>query len=104
MVPTVDRELRLAAVWSIDHAGRGTPSCRSQAQELLPLPERCHRMDEATHALTQIAAARERLIAAAGPLTGAQVREPSPLPGWARGHVLTHLARNPDGLRNLLIW
>src|SRR5712691_7516627 len=29
---------------------------------------------------------------------------PSPLPGWSRGHVLTHIARNADGLRNLLIW
>jgi maleylpyruvate isomerase len=33
-----------------------------------------------------------------------QSREPSLLPGWTRGHVLTHLARNADGLRNLLTW
>ena len=33
-----------------------------------------------------------------------QAREPSLLPGWSRGHLLTHLARNADGLRNLLIW
>ncbi|MEV4557408.1 maleylpyruvate isomerase family mycothiol-dependent enzyme [Kitasatospora sp. NPDC049285] len=28
--------------------------------------------------------------------------EPSALPGWTRGHVLTHLARNADSLVNLL--
>ena len=27
----------------------------------------------------------------------------SGLPGWTRGHVLTHVARNADGLRNLLL-
>lgn len=32
------------------------------------------------------------------------VRAPSPLPGWSRGHVLAHLAGNADGLRNLLVW
>src|ERR687888_67400 len=26
------------------------------------------------------------------------------LPGWTRGHVVTHLARNADALRNLLYW
>jgi maleylpyruvate isomerase len=26
------------------------------------------------------------------------------LPGWTRGHVVTHLARNADGLVNLLTW
>ena len=30
------------------------------------------------------------------------VREPSLLPGWTRGHVLTHLARGADALRDLL--
>jgi maleylpyruvate isomerase len=52
------------------------------------------RIDEATG----------RLAATAGQLTDGQAREPSRLPGWSRGHVLTHLARNADGLRNLLIW
>jgi maleylpyruvate isomerase len=30
--------------------------------------------------------------------------EPSLLPGWTRGHVLSHLARNADGFMNLLTW
>ncbi|MEU6251572.1 maleylpyruvate isomerase family mycothiol-dependent enzyme [Streptomyces sp. NPDC047043] len=32
------------------------------------------------------------------------VAEPSALPGWTRGHLLTHLARNADALVNLLNW
>lgn len=52
----------------------------------------------------RIDAATGRLIATAASLTDEQVRQPSPLPGWSRGHVLTHLARNADGLRNLLTW
>ncbi|GAA3832717.1 maleylpyruvate isomerase family mycothiol-dependent enzyme [Streptomyces coacervatus] len=36
------------------------------------------------------------------PLTA--VAEPSALPGWTRGHLLTHLARNADALVNLLTW
>jgi maleylpyruvate isomerase len=35
-------------------------------------------------------------------LTDDDVRRPSLLPGWTRGHVLTHLARGGDALRNLL--
>lgn len=30
-----------------------------------------------------------------------QVREPSTLPGWTRGHVLAHIARSADGLNRL---
>src|ERR1022692_3646591 len=45
-----------------------------------------------------------RLVASASALTDEQAREASLLPGWSRGHVLTHIARNADGLRNLLIW
>jgi maleylpyruvate isomerase len=37
-------------------------------------------------------------------LSEAAVRAPSLLPGWSRGHVLTHLARNADGGRHLLVW
>lgn len=52
------------------------------------------RLDEAT----------SRLTAEVCGLTDEQAREQSLLPGWSRGHVLTHLARNADGLRNLLTW
>ena len=48
--------------------------------------------------------ASARVLATAAGISDEQAREPSALPGWSRGHVLTHLARNADGLRNLLIW
>ncbi len=37
-------------------------------------------------------------------LTDEQVRGQSLLPGWTRGHVLTHLARNGDAMLNLATW
>ncbi|MEU4332591.1 maleylpyruvate isomerase family mycothiol-dependent enzyme [Nonomuraea dietziae] len=52
----------------------------------------------------EIAAATDRLMATAAHLGDADVTAPSALPGWSRGHVLTHLARNADGLVNLLRW
>src|SRR6516225_10421530 len=61
-------------------------------------------MNEASHSLDRLAAATDRLLATATALSDAQAREPSLLPGWTRGHVLSHIARNADGLRNLLIW
>jgi maleylpyruvate isomerase len=42
-------------------------------------------------------------VAVAG-LSNASASGPSALPGWSRGHVLTHLARNADALVNLLSW
>ena len=55
-------------------------------------------------ALAQLAESTGRLLATADALTDAQAAGPSRLPGWTRGHVLTHLARNADGFRNLLTW
>src|SRR5215475_499215 len=52
----------------------------------------------------RIDVASARVLATAASVSDQQAREPSSLPGWSRGHVLTHLARNADGLRNLLIW
>ena len=54
--------------------------------------------------LARIQEATGRLAVTAAALTDAQAREPSRLPGWSRGHVLTHIARNADGLGNLLVW
>jgi maleylpyruvate isomerase len=48
--------------------------------------------------------ATESLFATIAGLTESRAREPSLLPGWSRGHVLTHLARNADALCNLLSW
>ena len=54
--------------------------------------------------IEQNEAAVDRLLESASGLSDEQVREPSLLPDWTKGHVLTHVARNADGLRNLLIW
>jgi maleylpyruvate isomerase len=59
-------------------------------------------MNEVSHSLDRIAVATGRLLATAATLSDAQAREPSLLPGWTRGHVLTHVARNADGMVNLL--
>lgn len=45
-----------------------------------------------------------RLQDALGSLSDEQVAQPTLLPGWTRGHILTHLARNAEGLTNLLTW
>ena len=50
----------------------------------------------------EIEAATSRLLATAKTLSDAEVLAPSGLPGWSRGHVLTHIARNADSLINLL--
>lgn len=42
-------------------------------------------------------AAHQRLLAVSDGLTDADLRAPSLLPGWSRGHVLNHLRRNADG-------
>jgi maleylpyruvate isomerase len=48
------------------------------------------------------AAAHQRLLAALDALTEEQCRGASHLPGWTRGHVLNHLARNADSHVHLL--
>ena len=62
-------------------------------------------MDASLRAVSdQIDDATQRLLGTARQLTDPALREPSLLPGWTRGHVLTHVARNGDGLGNLLRW
>ncbi len=52
----------------------------------------------------QVDEATARLVTTVGRLGDYDVRQASALPGWTRGHLVTHLARNADGLRNLLVW
>jgi len=54
--------------------------------------------------LLQLRSATADLVGAIGGLPDADVRAPSLLPGWTRGHVLTHLARNAEGGTRLLNW
>lgn len=55
-------------------------------------------------ALQHLAASTSSLLRALDGLTDDQVRAASALPGWTRGHVLTHLSRNADGMGNLVTW
>ncbi len=60
-------------------------------------------MDAAQRKLNdQIDLATQRLLGTARTLTEPDLRAPSLLPGWTRAHVLAHLARNADAMRNLL--
>lgn len=54
--------------------------------------------------VTTTAAATDRLLATLDGLTDDDLRGPSLLPDWTRGHVLAHVARNADGMRNLVTW
>ena len=49
--------------------------------------------------LAAVDRAWEVVDASIAPITDAQARGPSRLPGWTRGHVLTHYARSADGVR-----
>ncbi len=61
-------------------------------------------MDAAQRQLSdQIDQATQRLLDAARVITEPDLRAPSLLPGWTRAHVLAHLARGADAMRNLLI-
>ena len=61
-------------------------------------------MDAAQRQLCdQIDHATQRLLGTARVLAEPDLRQPSLLPGWTRAHVLAHLARNADAMRNLLI-
>ena len=60
-------------------------------------------MDAALRELSdQIDQATQRLLGTARIITDPDLRVPSMLPGWNRGHVLAHVARNADGMRNVL--
>jgi maleylpyruvate isomerase len=51
--------------------------------------------------LTHLCTQTDLLLSTVRTLDDHAVRGPSHLPGWTRGHVLTHLARNADALANV---
>lgn len=61
-------------------------------------------MQSVEEAINELGTATDSLVESIGGLTDADARGPSLLPGWTRGHVLTHLARNADGGIRLLGW
>lgn len=54
--------------------------------------------------LDLVTAATGRLLIALDGLTDEAARQPSALPGWSRGHVISHVARSGDAMRNLFEW
>jgi maleylpyruvate isomerase len=48
--------------------------------------------------------ATARLMVTVGSMSPSSLAEPSLMPDWSRGHVLSHLSRNADALNNLMIW
>ncbi|MEU4691295.1 maleylpyruvate isomerase family mycothiol-dependent enzyme [Actinoplanes sp. NPDC023714] len=54
--------------------------------------------------MTDVEQSTEALLREAEGWDDAVVAEPSGLPGWTVGHVLTHLARNAEAYTNLLVW
>ena len=60
-------------------------------------------MSDQLRDLASVRAATDRLLDAVARLDEAALAEPSLLPGWTRGHVLAHLARNADALVNVLV-
>ena len=54
--------------------------------------------------LYEMVVATTRYLGALTVLTDEDMRAPSLLPRWSRGHVVTHLARNADALCNLVHW
>jgi uncharacterized protein (TIGR03083 family) len=80
------------------------PGCHSARDDGPELRQRSPVHTEIALALARVSESTDRLLATADALTDAQAAAASRLTGWTRGHVLTHLARNADGFRNLLAW
>ncbi|HEY9390057.1 MAG TPA: maleylpyruvate isomerase N-terminal domain-containing protein [Mycobacteriales bacterium] len=58
--------------------------------------------DDLERQLGEVRDSTRRLLAALDSLTDAEARRPSLLPNWTNAHVLTHLARNADGMAGAL--
>lgn len=52
----------------------------------------------------EVAQAQQQLELAIADLGNSDMRADSRCPGWTRGHVLSHIARNGDGMANLARW
>jgi maleylpyruvate isomerase len=61
-------------------------------------------MGDVRTTLAEVQAAGDRLGATVERLSDDDLRAPSRLAGWTRGHVLAHIVRNADSCWNLLEW
>lgn len=76
-------------------------------QTPLPEPDDLERLDDDAayeRTIVLLASVTDDLLDDVRELDDDAVRQPSGCPGWTRGHVVTHAARNADGLCNLLEW
>ena len=92
---------------SANPAGETPGGLGAHATDLPGPGDRLPPATAAAHAASlraRVAAATARLQETVSRLDDGQAREASLLPGWSRGHLLSHIARNADSLRNLLIW
>jgi len=53
-------------------------------------------MERPNELIAVCVASHQRLLTSAAQLSDRDLRAPSRLPGWSRGHVIAHLARNAD--------
>lgn len=58
----------------------------------------------AEHGMVAVRRATDRLSEIVAAMDDVSAHGASLLPGWTRGHVLSHLARSADGMVNLLTW
>lgn len=80
------------------------PALRSE-----PLPQQSERFEQsgasfARDGLVAVRRASAALHEIVSTMSEATMHGPSQLTNWTRGHVVSHLARNADGLVNLLSW
>jgi maleylpyruvate isomerase len=54
--------------------------------------------------ISAVSDSHDALLHTIGDLSDQDVHQPSLLPDWTRGHVLTHIARNADALVRLCTW
>jgi maleylpyruvate isomerase len=54
--------------------------------------------------LAQLDEATAIMLTVASRMPPGPQMEPTTLPGWTVGHLVTHLARNADAVRNLTVW
>jgi len=89
----------------VDTPGEANPvSLRgaTDSPRLVPFRGDNEDMTDALPHLDETVVATARFLGALSDLGDEHVRAPSLLPGWTRGHVVTHLARNADALTNVL--
>ena len=54
--------------------------------------------------MDEVEVSTDLVLASVDALRDSQVGEPTLLPGWTRGHLITHLARGAESLCRLLEW